>query len=877
MRLPASPGRRRPVIVVGALTAALITSGALAVTSVPAAAATTPYLDPTLPVATRVADLLSRMTVEDKVGQLIQGERVDASPQVVTSHRLGSILSGGGSVPSDNSPGGWADMVDSYQRAALATPLKIPMIYGVDAVHGHNNLRNATMFPHNIGLGATRDPELVKKIGRATAEEVAATGVHWTFAPCVCVARDDRWGRTYESYGEDPAIASAMTTIVDGLQGTSLSDPSSILATAKHYVADGGTAGGDDQGDARISEAELRAVHLPPFKAAIDRGVGSVMVSFSSWNGTKMHGNKYLLTDVLKGELGFKGFVVTDWAAIDQLDGRLGFTAEEIATAFNAGVDMAMVPEDVTVFHGLLLGNVTGGRIPMSRVDDAVSRILAQKFALGLFENPYADRSLSGTVGSAAHKALARQAVRQSQVLLKNTGAVLPLKRGSKVFVAGKNADDIGNQNGGWTITWQGRSGATTAGTTILQGIKDVAGSSTQVTYSRDGSGIDSSYGVAVAVVGETPYAEGEGDRTSLTLDSTDQAVLSRLKASGVPVVAVLVSGRPMEITSQLPDLAGLVAAWLPGTEGAGVADVLFGDAPFTGVLPMTWPSSTSQEPINVGDGKKGLFDFGFGLTTDGSVITPTPTPTTTTTTTKTSTTKTSTTKTSTTKTTKTKTSKTKSTRSTSCKGKKKCTTGRTTRTTTACVASNVELVSTGDTWATFRAPGSTCIPQAIFSFRVFASKKDAANGTNAVWSGQVTRAQPTVQVTGLKPGKKYWWVTSPNAPVAGPFTTKARGKGAAPASLDGCTATLRVLDQWPGGYRAEVTVTAGTAGLGAWTASWLPGPGTSAAALGAPRTAGDTAVLTGGTLRPGAATTTTVTGSWSGALVQPAVGCSAA
>ncbi|MFN8075001.1 MAG: glycoside hydrolase family 3 N-terminal domain-containing protein [Kineosporiaceae bacterium] len=861
-------GVPRPALVVSTAAALLLTGGGLALTSVQASAATTPYLDPSLPVATRVADLLSRMSVEDKVGQMIQGERVDAGPDKVTTYKLGSILSGGGSAPTDNTASGWADMYDAYQKAALATPLKIPVIYGVDAVHGHNNLKNATMFPHNIGLGATRNPQLVQQIGRATAEEVAATGVDWTFAPCLCVARNDRWGRTYESFGEDPAIATSMTSIIDGFQGTSLNDPTSILATAKHYVADGGTEGGDDQGDAKISEAELRAVHLPPFKAAVQRGVGSVMVSFSSWNGTKMHGNKYLITDVLKGELGFKGFVVTDWAAIDQLDGMKGFTVEEIAQAFNAGVDMAMAPENVVNFWTQLKWNVDNGKIPMSRVDDAVSRILTQKFALGLFERPYADRSLASKVGSAAHKALAREAVRQSQVLLKNSGGVLPLKRGGKIFVAGKNADDIGNQAGGWTITWQGRSGATTAGTTILQGIKDVAGSGTTVTYSRDGSGIDSSYGVAVAVVGETPYAEGEGDRpTTMGLDSTDLATLAKLKSAGVPVVTVLVSGRPLDIAAQLPDMNALVASWLPGTEGAGVADVLFGDSPFTGVLPVTWPTSVSQEPINVGDGKKGLFDFGFGLATDGSVITPSPspTPTTTTTTTKTSTTKTRTTK----------------TKSSKCKSKK-CSTKKPTTTikTSACVASNVELTGTGDTWATFRAPGSTCIPQAIFQFSVYASKKDAANQKNAVWSGQVTRSSPTVQVTGLKPKSKYWWRTSPNAPVAGPLTTKIRVDAVPAAALGegvACAASLQVVDRWAGGYRAALTVTAGRSGAPSWSVSWLPGTGTSVLqAGGAALPSGGTAVVGGSRLRAGASTTLTVTGSATGELVQPVLGCTA-
>ncbi len=473
-----------------------------------------PYQDPSLSVPERVADLLPRMSLEDKVGQMTQAERGALSPvSDLATYRIGSVLSGGGSAPSPNNATGWADMYDAFQRQALSTPLGIPMIYGVDAVHGHNNVAGATIFPHNIGLGATRDPGLVERIGRATAEEVAGTGVDWTFAPCVCVARNDRWGRTYESFGEDPGLVSAMTTIVDGFQGPSLDGRTSVLATAKHYIGDGGTTGGDDQGDTRLSEAELRAVHLPPFRAAVERGVGSVMVSYSSWNGVKLHGHRQLITGLLKGELGFTGFVVSDWAGIDQLDGQEGFTAEEVRSAVNAGIDMVMVPNDYRRFVSLLKAEVQAGRVPMSRIDDANRRILTKKFELGLFERPLSDRSLTGGVGGAEHRALAREAVRKSQVLLKNDGLLPLAKTGGKIFVAGRNADDIGNQSGGWTISWQGSSGNTTTGTTILQGIRDAVGSGATVTYSRDGSGVDSSYRAAIAVVGETPYAEGQGDR----------------------------------------------------------------------------------------------------------------------------------------------------------------------------------------------------------------------------------------------------------------------------------------------------------------------------------------------------------------------------
>ncbi|GAA2628311.1 glycoside hydrolase family 3 N-terminal domain-containing protein [Paractinoplanes durhamensis] len=567
---------------------------------------------PAAAVARSVDELLARMTLDDKIGQMTQAERAAVTPAQVAQYRLGSVLSGGGSAPDDDTPAGWADMYDAYQRGALATPLKIPMIYGVDAVHGNNNVPGSTLFPHNIGLGATRDPDLVRRIGEATAEEVTGAGPDWTFAPCLCVARDDRWGRTYESFGEDPAIATSMTTVITGLQD----GPAPVLATAKHYLGDGGTTGGDDQGDTELSEADLRRIHLPPFQAAVDRGVGSVMISFSSWNGVKAHADKFLITDLLKNELGFTGFTVSDWAGIDQIDGERGFTRAEVVTAVNAGLDMLMVPENWPTFIGYLRAAVEAGEIPMSRIDDANRRILTQKFKIGLFEKPYADRSFTPTVGSAAHRELARQAVRESQVLLRNSG-VLPLaKNGGKVFVAGKSADDLGNQAGGWTTTWQGSSGATyPGGTTILQGIRDVAGSGTTVTYDRAGDGIDGTYRAAIAVIGETPYAEYEGDRPGgLGLDDQDTAVLAKLRAAGVPVIVVLVSGRPMDVGSLVAGWDAFVAAWLPGSEGAGVADVLFGDYAPTGRLPVTWPATSAQEPINDGPG---LYAYGYGLSFD--------------------------------------------------------------------------------------------------------------------------------------------------------------------------------------------------------------------------------------------------------------------
>jgi beta-glucosidase len=606
------PRPRRFAVAVFAATLALVPSVTAA--SASPAHGRPDYLNPAKSVSVRVNDLLSRMSLDDKLGQMTQAERgAITDPADLATYRLGSLLSGGGSTPTPNTPQAWADMYDGFQRAALRSPLHIPMIYGIDAVHGHNNVYGATIYPHNIGLGATRDPKLVGEIGRAVAEEVSGTGIDWDFAPCLCVARNDRWGRTYESFGEQPEIASSMTTLITGLQGKSLSDNGSVLATAKHYVGDGGTTGGVNEGNTELSEAQLRAIHLAPFREAVRRGVGSVMVSYSSWNGVKLHANDYLVNGVLKKELGFSGFVVSDWQGIDKIDGQSGFTADEVRAAINSGIDMVMVPYDYQKFLDTLRGEVQAGRVSMARIDDANRRILTKKVQLGLFERPFTDRRYTDTIGSAKHRALARQAVRESQVLLRNDG-VLPLSRDSKIFVAGKNADDIGNQAGGWTITWQGSSGAITPGTTILQGIRDKAGAS-KVTYSKDGTGIDGGYRAAVAVVGETPYAEGMGDRPGgMSLDAEDLATVQRLKASGVPVVVVLVSGRPLDIAGELPGWNALLESWLPGTEGGGVADVLFGDYNPTGKLPVTWMNNVSQQPINAGDGQRALFPYGFGL-----------------------------------------------------------------------------------------------------------------------------------------------------------------------------------------------------------------------------------------------------------------------
>jgi beta-glucosidase len=596
----------------------LLTSVGIAARS-PAQAAVPPYQDPTQPVPTRVADLLSRMTLDEKIGQMTQVDRGYLATQSdIATYNLGSLLSGGGSAPANNTANGWADMYDSFQQTALTNRLHIPIIYGIDAVHGHNNVYGATIFPHNIGLGATRDAALVQQIGQAVAEEVAGTGIDWTFAPCLCVARNERWGRTYESFGEDPSLVQSMTTVVTGFQGTALGgSPTSVLATAKHYVGDGGTTGGVNEGNTQLPEPELRRLHLAPYVDALAKGAGSVMISYSSWNGVKLHAHRQLITDVLKGELGFTGFVVSDWAGINQIDGQPGFSPADVRTAINAGIDMVMVPDNYKSLQATLKNEVLAGNVLASRVDDAVSRILTRKFELGLFERPLTDRTWAATVGSAAHRALARQAVRESLTLLKNDGGVLPLpKTGKKILVAGKNADNIGNQSGGWTISWQGSSGNITPGTTILQGIRQAVAPGTVVDYDLAGRGA-AGHDVAVAVIGERPYAEGVGDRSDgMGLDRTDLNTLVTLQRAGVPTVVVLVSGRPLVVTDQLPDWKALVAAWLPGTEGQGVADVLFGDYKPTGRLPHSWPRSATQIPVNVGDTTYDpLFPFGYGLT----------------------------------------------------------------------------------------------------------------------------------------------------------------------------------------------------------------------------------------------------------------------
>ncbi|GFM99585.1 hypothetical protein Sfulv_43960 [Streptomyces fulvorobeus] len=595
-----------------------------------------PYLDAKLPVKKRVADLLSRMSPAEKAGQMTQAERnALRTPGDIAAYDLGSLLSGGGSVPTPNTAAAWAKMVDAYQLRAQATRFQIPLIYGVDAVHGHNNVIGATIMPHNIGIGAGRDPKLAERTGAVTASEVRATGVPWDFAPCVCVTRDERWGRSYEAYGEDPALVEAMETVIRGMQGSpsgkDLDRNDKVLASAKHFVGDGGTEFGSsttgaytiDQGVTKVTREELEAVHLAPFAEAVERGVGTVMPSYSSLDiigddagPVKMHAHAEMINGVLKDRMGFKGFVISDWQAIDQIPGDY---ASDVRTSVNAGLDMIMVPTAYQEFTKTLRDEVAAGRIGQARIDDAVSRILTQKFRLGLFEKPYADPANLDKVGSAGHRAVAREAVAKSQVLLKNDGAVLPIDPSRKVYVAGSNADDLGNQAGGWTVSWQGASGRTTTGTTILEGMRKAAADPASVTYSKDASAPTGGHDVGVVVVGETPYAEGIGDVGNghdLELSAADRAAVDTVCAA-MECAVLVVSGRPQLIGGQLASIDALVASWLPGTEGDGVADVLYGKRPFSGQLPVTWPKSEAQLPINVGDAAYDpQFPYGWGLTT---------------------------------------------------------------------------------------------------------------------------------------------------------------------------------------------------------------------------------------------------------------------
>jgi beta-glucosidase len=592
-----------------------------------------PWMDAGKPVADRVAALLGQMTIDEKIGQMTQIEKNAINATDAGAFGLGSILSGGGGFPTPNTPQAWYEMVDAYQQAALGTRLGIPILYGVDAVHGHNNVEGATIFPQNVGLGATNDPALVAQVCNATALEMNATGIRWTFGPVVAVPQDIRWGRTYEGYGETTDLVSALgTACVGGLQGSGLGANNTAAATAKHFIGDGGTAFGTstasgptgpyllDQGADQMDEATLLKLFLPPYKAAIDKGTRIVMVSYSSTTSGKVHGDHHLITDILKGQLGFTGFVVSDWGGVDQI--VPGDYPASLGQAINAGIDLVMVPTDYVRFITTMKSLVQAGTIKQDRIDDAVARILRVKFEMGLFEKPMPAPGKESAVGSDAARAIARTAVAESGVLLKTSPGVLPIASGKKVLLAGEGADDVGIQSGGWTITWQGSSGQVTPGTTLNAALGARLGA--DLTYDRNGTfPAGTKADIGIVVVAERPYAEGVGDSSTLALPNGDVALVAKMRPHVTTLVVVVMSGRPMML-DDLSSADAVVAAWLPGTEGAGLADVLLGDKPFVGTTPYTWPTTPADAP-RVGkaacDGA--VYPVGYGLDATGKLLGP--------------------------------------------------------------------------------------------------------------------------------------------------------------------------------------------------------------------------------------------------------------
>ncbi|EAT10231.1 glycoside hydrolase family 3 protein [Sphingobium sp. 10 DY56-G10] len=618
------------------LTSALALTGAASAQQAPAVAAAAranPAAWPqahspaaiTDPATEKAIDaLLARMTIEQKVGQVVQGDISSVTPADLARYPLGSILAGGNSGPYGDERADaatWARMVNDYRAASMKAGAGVPILFGVDAVHGHSNVPGATIFPHNIGLGATHDPDLIHRIGQATAAEIAGSGIEWTFAPTLAVPQDLRWGRSYEGYAADPALVkSYATAMVDGLQGKLVSGKPlgslRVAATAKHFLADGGTKNGKDQGDAQISETELIRTHAQGYPAAIDAGALTVMASFSSWNGVKNHGNATLLTDVLKGRMGFEGLIVGDWNGHGQIP---GCTVTDCAAALNAGLDLYMAPDSWKGLFDSLVRDVRAGKVSQARLDDAVRRNLRVKYKLGLMGKTQVERGDPAQLGAPDHLAIAREAVAKSLVLLKNEGSVLPIKPGAKVLVAGAGADNMAMQAGGWTITWQGTD--TTAadfprGQTIGRAIADAvkaAGGSAQINAAGDAQGTPD---VAIIVFGEHPYAEFQGDAENLLFKNGDKelALLKAMKARGIPTVAVFLSGRPLFMGPQINAADAFVAAWLPGTQGQGVADVLVAGKDgksardFTGRLPFAWPAD-ARSPVAAP-----LFPMGYGL-----------------------------------------------------------------------------------------------------------------------------------------------------------------------------------------------------------------------------------------------------------------------
>ena len=587
---------------------------------------------------TRINKILDSMSVEDKVGQLIMAEIRNVTPEEVKRYRLGGILNGGGAIYNNKyaTANDWVELADTYYQASIDrddNAPKIPVIWGTDAVHGHSNVVGATIFPHNIGLGASRNAELVKKIGQATAKEVSATGIYWTFAPNVTVPLDDRWGRIYESYSEDPEIVKRLSTaMIEGLQGKLNDDFLSkehILATAKHFIGDGGTTNGKDQGDAQMSETDLSQLHGQGYVTAIEAGVQTIMVSLSSWNGKQNHGNKYLITEVLKNKMGFDGLVVGDWNGHGKV---AGCTPGNCAQSVNAGMDMLMVPKEWKAFYENTLAQVQDGIIPMERLDDAVRRILRVKIRLGLLDDQgpksRAKAGLQSMMGHADHRKLARQAVSESLVLLKNKNNVLPIKAGSNVLVVGDdNMLSIQHQIGGWTLTWQGTETTDVdfpGSTRVVDSIQQVVeGAGGNYQLSQDG-GYQNKPDVAIVVLSEPPYSEMFGDRESVAFSPENRKhmdALKKLQADDIPVITLFISGRALWVSPELENSDAFVAAWLPGTEGNGVTDVLFcspekfSECGFKGKLSFSWPRKPDQAVLNISDAEYDpLYKIGYGL-----------------------------------------------------------------------------------------------------------------------------------------------------------------------------------------------------------------------------------------------------------------------
>ena len=572
-------------------------------------------------ISKKVSELIDSMTLDEKVGQMTQiDQRFLDTITDLSTYSIGSLLSGGGSHPKVNEPQAWLDMYNKYQEETLKNRLGIPLIYGIDAVHGHNNVYGATIFPQNIGLGATNNPELVYKISEATSLEVAATGIDWTFSPCLSSPEDYRWGRTYEGFSSDPALVEKLgKAAVEGYQNALTNSGKKVVACAKHFIGDGNTEFGTgmnglvDRGNTVLTTDELKEKLLPKYQAAIDANVQTIMASYNSWNGVKCHGSKELLTDILKVEMGFEGFVISDWQGIDEIPGNY---KSDIITSINAGVDMVMVSgqgQPYKKFMRLLKENVEEGSISMERIDDAVSRILKVKLRNGLFSNPIVQNDNLQVIGSDDHRNIARQAVRESVVVLKNENLIPISKESKSIVVAGRGADNLGMQCGGWTINWQGGQGDITIGTTILDGIKESVSTETKVIHSKDGTDLGNVSGdLAIVVIGEDPYTEFFGDKDNLDLLEEDIQTINNLKDKGYKVLVLLISGRPMNIADHLDNWDGFAAIWLPGTEGNGVSDILFGDFQSTGKLSYPWP-------LNAEDGANApendlLYNIGFGL-----------------------------------------------------------------------------------------------------------------------------------------------------------------------------------------------------------------------------------------------------------------------